>query len=206
MAVWWAAHWVEVLGFVSGAACVLLAWRRSVWNYPVGMVNTLLFLWLFWDTGIYAQVGLQVVFLALAVAGWVEWIRVRKRESEAQLARDEAFVGSVPGYAVPLLAVALLLCAGGIYWLLTGFTESVSPAADAGTAAGSLVAQFMLNRRWWQCWLVWLTVDVAYVGLFATTGLWITAALYLGFCGMCVSALVGWRRVRAASKGAAAVA
>jgi len=203
--VWWAAHWVEVLGFVSGAGCVLLAWRRSVWNYPVGMVNTLLFLWLFWDTGIYAQVGLQVVFLVLAVSGWVEWARARRAEGEARLARDEGFVGSVPRGAIPLLAAAFLLGAGVIYWLLIGVPGSVSPAVDAATAAGSLVAQFMLNRRWWQSWSVWLTVDIAYVGLFATSGLWITAALYLGFCGMCVSALVDWRRVRAAGGGAVVV-
>ena len=63
--------WVEVLGFVSGAACVWLATRQNVWNFPVGIANNLLFLWLFAHTGLYANAGLQVVFAALAVLGWV---------------------------------------------------------------------------------------------------------------------------------------
>ena len=67
--------WVEVLGFVSGAACVWLATRQNVWNFPVGIANNLLFLWLFAHTGLYANAGLQVVFAALAVLGWVWWVR-----------------------------------------------------------------------------------------------------------------------------------
>lgn len=199
---WWVAHWVEVFGFVTGAACVLLAWRRNVWNYPIGIVNTVLFIGLFSSAALYAQVGLQVVFLLLAITGWIGWTRARHRESAANLQRDQAFVASVPPVVVAGLVVTFVLTTFTVRWLLLEFTDSSVALADAATTAASLVAQFMLNRRWWQTWIVWIAVDIVYVWLYATSGLWITALLYAGFCVMCIFALRDWVSVRRVARPA----
>lgn len=190
---WWSQHWVEVLGFVSGAVCVVLAWRRNMWNYPVGLVNNGVFLLLFTGSALYADAGLQLVFFALGVAGWLAWARARRREREGHVARDAAFVRSLPPRAYPWLLLGWVVTTALLAWVLHSWTDSTTELADAGTTAGSLVAQLLLNRRYLQNWLVWLAVDVAYVGLYAHKDLWITAVLYLGFCGLCLLALREWR-------------
>ncbi|MFH5210323.1 nicotinamide riboside transporter PnuC [Antrihabitans sp. NCIMB 15449] len=197
---WWIAQWVEVMGFVTGAACVVLAWRRNIWNYPIGIANTILFMGLFWTAGLYAQVGLQVVFLVLAGHGWIDWMRTRQWEASANLRRDEAFVSSVPRLAVLALVAAFVLVTLTVRWVLLEFTDSTVATSDAATMAASVVAQIMLNRRWWQSWLVWLAVDIAYVWLYLSAGLWITALLYGGFCIMCALALREWLAVRRAAQ------
>ena len=202
MAEWWAAHWVEVLGFVTGAACVVLAWQRSMWTFPVGLVNTALFLWLFADAGLYADAGLQVVFMVLSVTGWVAWFRARRDEHDQHLSRDEAFVVRTPRAAVPVLLLAAVLGTVLLAWLLTQHTDSTAQVPDAATTTLSLVAQYMLNRRWLESWLVWITVDVAYVFLYLSRDLVITAVLYAGFIGVCAAAWLSWRRL----PGAATVA
>ncbi len=196
---WWVTHWVEVFGFVTGAACVFLAWRRNMWNYPVGIVNTTLFVVLFWNAALYAQVGLQVVFLVLAVTGWINWVNARRRETAANLQRDEAFVAAVPPVAIAGLVIAFVATTIAVRWLLVEYTDSTVPLIDAATTAASLVAQFMLNRRWWQSWIVWLTVDIVYVWLYATSGLWLTSVLYAGFAVTCACALREWLTVRRTS-------
>lgn len=195
MADFWSAHWVEVLGFVTGAACVILAGRRSVWNFPVGIANTALFLWLFTDAGLYADAGLQIVFMVLGVTGWIGWLRARGAEQAAHLARDEAFVVHAPRRALPALLVVGVLGTVALAWLLTQHTDSTAQVPDAATTVGSLVAQFMLNRRWIESWLVWIVVDVAYVALYWSRDLHITAVLYTGFVGICVASFVSWRRL-----------
>ena len=77
MTVWLSAHWVEVFGFATGAACVILAARRNLWNFPIGIANNLVFIALFVPAALYADAGLQVVYIALAIAGWVGWTRGR---------------------------------------------------------------------------------------------------------------------------------
>lgn len=193
---WWVAHWVEIAGVVTGAACVILAARRSMWTYPVGIANTALYLVVFAGSALYADAALQIMFMVLSVTGWVDWARARRRESAAQLRRDEAFVGSATAGTLLLMALGFVVALAVIAYVLFAFTDSTTELPDATVTAGSVIAQIMLNRRWWQCWLVWLAVDVVSVGLYAYKGLWPTAVLYLGFCVIVLVALRDWRRVR----------
>ena len=198
MATWWAEHWTEVVGFVTGAACVLLAAQRSIWNFPVGILNTLTFLVLFASSALYADAGLQLVYLALAAHGWVAWAR------GGGDAAAGGFALRTPRAAVLPLVVAAIAGTALLTVVLTAFTDSSTQLADAATTAVSLVAQFILNRRWLENWFVWIAVDVAYVGLYAVKGLWITAALYLVFIGLCVDGLRSWRADRRRSTAPAA--
>lgn len=185
MTAWLAGHWAEILGFGTGAACVVLAARRHLATFPVGIANNLVFVVLFTGSALYADAGLQVVYLVLGVHGWLAWSR---REPRQQFAR------STPASAVVPLAAAGLAGTALLTWVLAAYTDSTTELADAATTAGSLVAQYLLNRRWRETWAVWIAVDIGYVGLYAVKGLWITAALYLLFIGLCVA---GWRAWRA---------
>ena len=100
----------------------------------------------------------------------------------------------MPRRAVPLLALAFLAGTALLVYVLVSFTDSTVPVPDAGTTTASLVAQFMLNRRWIESWFVWIAVDVVYIGLYAYKGLYITAALYLIFIGICVHGYLTWRK------------
>jgi nicotinamide mononucleotide transporter len=184
---WLAANWTELLGFTTGATCVVLAVLRNVWNYPIGLANNLVFLGLFAGAGLYATAGLQVVFAGLAVHGWIRWTRGAERDSD--------YIGRMPGRAFPLLAVAGVMAAATLVWLLSGYTDSAVPVPDAALTAGSLVAQYMLNRKWIQNWFVWLAVDVGYVWLYAVSGLGLTAVLYGGFAALCVTGYLSWRAI-----------
>jgi len=84
-----------------------------------------------------------------------------------------------------------------LVWVLTSFTDSEVAVADALTTSASLVAQYMLNRKWIQNWFVWIGVDVVIIGISIVTGLWVIAALYLLFIGLCVFGFTSWRRVAA---------
>lgn len=178
---------VEVAGFVTGLACVLMAARISVWNFALGIANGLCFLVIFAQAQIYANAGLQVVFIGLGISGWLGWLRGR---------RDD---GSVAVRPTPRLAwvvgvPATVAVAGALYALLTATAASQQPVWDAATTATSLLAQVLLNRRWVGTWVVWIVTDVALVGLYAGVQLWLTAALYAVFTGVAVSGLLTWRR------------
>ncbi len=184
---WLATNWTEVLGFGTGAICVVLAVLRNVWNYPIGLANNLVFVWLFAANGLYATAGLQVVFGVLAVHGWLRWTRGAEQ--------DVHYIGSVPPNRLLHLLLAGLAAAGLLFWVLSTFTDSAVPLPDAAATAGSLVAQYMLNRKWLQTWFVWIGVDLGYVWLYAVSGLVLTAVLYAGFAVLCVTGYLSWRAI-----------
>lgn len=184
---WLLAEWMQVLGFATGAACVILAARRNVWTYPIGIANNIVFLAVFVPAGLYASAALQVVYLGLGIHGWFRWTR--------GVEHDRVYVARTPRRAVPWLIVAGVAGAAVLAWVLVTFTDSQVAFADAGITAASLVAQYMLNRKWIENWFVWIGVDIAFVVLSVATGLWIVAGLYALFIVLCVFGLRGWRRV-----------
>ncbi|GAA4742288.1 nicotinamide riboside transporter PnuC [Amnibacterium soli] len=191
MLTWLADNWTEVLGFGTGALCVLLAARRNIWNFPIGIANNLVFIVLFVGSALYADAGLQVVYLVLGAMGWFAWAR---RRPEAV----EGFASSTPRRAIVPLVLAAVAGTAVLTVVLTAFTDSTTQLADASTTSVSLVAQYMLNRRWIENWFVWIAVDVVYVGLYAVKGLFITGALYLLFIALCIGGYRAWRRHRTA--------
>ena len=103
--------------------------------------------------------------------------------------------GGLNGGVAARWSAGTVYCAAtaGLYWFLL-WARGSSPGLDAVTTALSLVAQWMLNRKYLENWLVWIAADVLYVYLYITRELYLTAGLYALFLVMCVAGYVSWRR------------
>jgi len=180
-------HWIEIFGFVTGGLCVLLAARRNIWTFPLGLASNVVYIVVFFEVALYADMGLQFVYIVLGITGWIGWNRARADDNRAATV-------NLPPRVIPFLVVALVLGTAILTFVLVTFTDSSTAVPDAATTTVSLIAQFMLNRRWIENWFVWIAVDIAYIGLYLSKGLYITAALYLLFIGFCIYGYVTWRR------------
>ena len=132
--------WVEVLGFVSGAACVWLATRQSVWNFPVGIANNLLFLGLFATTGLYANAGLQVVG-ANGRLGYVYYLQGRYEDALREYERGLSFVGSSDHALKDRTAIELNIKMGAAYHRLGRPVEATRHFDRARKLFDSLIAK-----------------------------------------------------------------
>lgn len=185
MAMRGAAGWLEAASFVTGAACVWLTVRENVWNFPIGLVNSAIFAVVFLRARLFADAGLQVVYLILGALGWYLWLHGGRDGGRLRVAR--AGRGELAGVGV---AVAVL--AGLLWW---GLRDVGGPASfwDALTTSISLGSQWLLNRKRLESWLGWIAVDILYVPLYVAKSLYLTAILYAVFLGL---AVIGWRQWR----------
>jgi nicotinamide mononucleotide transporter len=188
-------HWTEVAGFVTGGLCVWLVVRQNIWTFPVGIANNAFFIVLFLQVGLYAEVGLQVVYIGLGFLGWWWWLRGGPD-------RTRLVVRATPAWVWPAAVLAIALGTWLLHWLLTTHTDSNVPGWDALTTTMSLTAQLMLSRKWIGNWLVWIVTDVIYIGLYASKGLWLTSVLYALFLTLCIVGLRQWRAAAATQPGA----
>lgn len=179
----------EVLGLVTGAVSVWLTVEERVWNWPVGIANSVLYLAVFFQARLFADAGLQVVYVVLGFLGWYWWLRGGAGRTELPVSRTG------PLHA-PALGAVLVAGTWGMTLFLAGVHDS-APFLDALTTVLSLIAQYLLTRKLLENWLVWIAADVLYVGLYLSRGLGLTAALYAIFLTMSVVGLVQWRRTLA---------
>lgn len=193
--------WAEVLGFLAGAACVYLVAKQHILNWPLGIANNLLWILLFANAGLFADSGLQVIYIGLAVWGWWQWLHGGAH-------RTQRVVTGTGGREWAALATAGVLGTAALTWFLDTQTSSTVPFWDAVTTVLSLMAVYGQAMKRWESWLLWMAADVVYVPLYHHKGLDLTAILYVGFFLLCVKGLVEWRRdlrTRAGSTPAAAV-
>ncbi len=188
---------MEVFGFITGAACVALLVRQNIWNWPLGIANNLVFIVLFYRTGLYADVGLQGFYIAISVYGWWHWLHGGRDHGVLSVGRVKPAVGA-------LLALAVAVITGALTWLLRRYTNSTVPVLDSLITALSLVAQFMMTRKWIENWPVWIVANCISVGLLIFKGLYVTSALYGVYQVLCTVGLLEWRRaLRNQAKAAA---
>ncbi|WP_239152745.1 nicotinamide riboside transporter PnuC [Virgisporangium aliadipatigenens] len=179
--------WAELLGFATGIVTVWLVVRQHPVNWPVGVANVLLLMAVFWQVGLYADAGLQIVYVALGLYGWWQWLYGGADRGRLDVR------GTRPREWVGLAVAGVLLTAGG-YVFLDRLTDSTVPLADASTTALSLLATYGQSRKLVESWWFWIAADIVYVPLYGYKGLWLTAVLYVVFLGLCVLGLRAWRR------------
>jgi len=190
---WLATHGsscVEAFGFGTGVLNVWLVTRQSLWSWPLGVLNAVFYAVVFARTGLYADTGLQGVYFVLSLYGWWYWWHGAASGSAHAVPRATRPVTKTP----VRLAVMLGAVGAGTWLLLATVTARLPGAAlpwlDAALVATSLVAQWMMTRKLLEHWLLWIAVDVIYVGLFINRRLPLTAVLYALFA---VLSVAGWR-------------
>ncbi|MEO3923263.1 nicotinamide riboside transporter PnuC [Micromonosporaceae bacterium B7E4] len=176
----------ELLGFATGVLNVWLLARQRMWNWPVGIANVLLLMVLFWTAGLYADAGLQIVYVGLGLYGWWAWLFGGAERSRLVVGRTDRREWTVLVGAGAVLTLLLWL-------LLDRATDSTVPLPDALTTALSLMATYGQCRKRVESWWIWITADLVYIPLYAYKGLYLTAGLYVVFLGLCVLGLRNWR-------------
>jgi nicotinamide mononucleotide transporter len=192
-----AANWQELAGFLTGALCVWLLIRQNIWNWPVGIANNIFYIVIFFNSGLYADMGVQFVYIAVAIYGWWNWLHGGVDHAELKVARTSS--AGLLGYtALAAFGTAVL------YWVLHRFTPSTVPFADGLTSSLFLTAQYMMSRKLIENWWLWIVGDVLVIGLYIYKHLYLTSVLYVIFLAMCVAALVEWERTARRSVAAEA--
>ncbi len=177
---------LEIAGVLTGVLAVWLTTREKVWCWPIGIVSVLLFVAVFYRARLYAAMGLQVVYVGLALYGWYAWVKgaqgVPLRVSRTP--RRTLVAAAAVGAAATI----------GLGLWLGQHTDESMPLTDAATTSFSLVAQWMQTRKLLENWWLWLVVDLAYVGMNGSQGLVWTAGLYAVYTGLAIAGLHQWRR------------
>jgi nicotinamide mononucleotide transporter len=175
---------IEALAVAASLLSVWLTIHRRISCWPVGLVGGAAYFARFVRDRLYADAALQVIYFAQGVYGWYSW-----HDDERQAAPP---IRTLSTRWLLTFMVGLAAVAWGTGSLLARYTDAVAPHWDAAASATSLTANQLLTRRCIENWVLWIAVDVVYVGLFLWKGLYLSAALYGLFFIMAAAGLRRW--------------
>jgi nicotinamide mononucleotide transporter len=192
---WLSGNYVELLGAILGILYVFFSIKQSILTWPVGLLTSILYVWVFFVSKLYADMGLQVYYVFISIYGWFEWLR------GSQISDKEPVKVSriTPKLAFVLSAVSVILFFI-IWFILKNYTDSSVPVADSLATSCSIVATWMLARKILEHWLVWIFVDAFSIGLFWYKDLHPTILLFAVYTVMAFVGYLEWRKELLATK------
>lgn len=193
LSIWFRENYIEVFGALTGIIYVLLEIRQNIWLWPLGIITSSVYVWVFFTSKFYADMSLQVYYLFISVLGWYWWVRGRKadgagdKEGELRVTRLKRNTG--------LIITVVFVILYSIMWLvLSRLTDSPVPGWDSFITSLSVVATWMLARKIYEHWYLWVIVNSVSVAIFLIRGLYPTMALYAIYGVMSFVGMMEWRK------------
>jgi len=179
--------WIEAIAVIFGLLCVWLTIRQNILCWPTGLIQVLLYIFIFYKALLYSDMLLHVIYVAMQIYGWYHWLYGGKGKTELKVS------------VLPVTLLIKWICIGvlGTFtwgYLMTNYTNAAAPYADAFTTAMSLIAQWLMARKRLESWFFWIAVDLVAIGVYLYKSLYLTMGLYAVFL---VLATIGYFRWKA---------
>jgi nicotinamide mononucleotide transporter len=181
--------WIEIFGVITGIIYVILEVKQNRLLWPLGIVTSAAYIYIFFTGKFYADMGLQVYYVLISIYGWYYWSRGGAKGAKAELP-----VVRITRQQLLLLFLTFVAAWVGIYFLLDHYTDAAVPLGDSFTTALAIVATWMLTRKIIEQWFLWIIANVVSIALYIYKGLYPTVILYAVYAGMAVYGYLEWKR------------
>ena len=187
---WGCQHWVEIAGALLGVMYVFLSVKQNILTWLLGLLTSFLYIFVFFDSGFYADMTLQFYYVWVSIYGWIIWAKGKPTnygKEELPVSRTNKKM------AIILLGISFLLW-GLIWFILKKFTNSPVPVGDSFITSLSIVATWMLARKKIEHWLVWIIVDSVSLLLYIYKELYPTVVLYAIYTVAAIWGYIVWKK------------
>lgn len=216
---WISGNYIEIFGVIAGILYVFLEIRQNIWLWPVGIITSAVYIYVFFTGKLYAEMSLQGYYLVISVIGWYWWTKGTgqksgrlgaKRRSSATAEGDDLIrndiseavddneiklkVTRVKPVTAIILGIVFFTLYVAIWMVLDKFTDSPVPAFDSFITSLSIVATWMLARKIYEHWFLWIVANFSASLLFFTRELYPTVILYIVYCVMSFAGLKEWKK------------
>jgi len=187
---WLSANYIEALGTIASIIYLYFSIKQKIWLWPLGLISSAFYVYIFFNAKIYADMGLQVYYVLISIYGWYAWAKANEKSGNKSKIKTIKGKKQLTLY-LSMSALLLFLCLSQI---LIYFTDSSIPYIDAFTTALSIVATWMLAKRYIEHWQVWIVVDAISSVVYLYKGLYFTVFLYAIYTVMAVVGFNEWMK------------
>ena len=179
---------LDIIGTILGFLYLWLEFRTSAWMWVVGCIMPAIYIVVLYQAGIYADCGMEVYYFLAGIYGLIIWLR-GKTESGTKVE-----ISRTPRKMYTWLALVFVILFVAIAIFLRECTDSRVPYIDSFTTSLSIIAMWMLSRKYLEQWWVWFVVDAASSGLYIYKGVYGRSLLYAVYTLMAIYGYYVWRK------------
>lgn len=180
---------IEIFGAITGLIYLYFEVKQKIWLWPLGIITSSFYIYIFFTSKFYADMGLQVYYLIISIYGWYHWLHGNNKTQKEELSITRIKPKTI--FATSCITVLLFVA---LYQILSKLTDSPIPIGDAFTTALSITATWMLAQKIIEHWYLWVVINAVSLALYIYKGLYPTSVLFLFYTVMSVVGYFQWKK------------
>lgn len=183
---------LEYIAVVSGIVSVWFSRRTSVWVYPTGLLNTMIYIWLSYRASLYGEASVNVYYTIMSIYGWWIWTQRNTQYQpivEVQYSSKNYWLAQV-GFFVAAYVVLFFI----LDHVQQAFSAETIPWADALASASAYTGMWLMTRKKVESWYWWIITNITSIPLYFVKGYMVTSVYYVILLIMAFAGLVSWMR------------
>ena len=182
--------WYEFIAVVFGIASVWFNKKENILVYPVGLVNTILYIFISLQQHLIGEASVNLYYPLVSIYGWVLWAKKdanKKTVLHITYSTGREWIRNLAFFAS--FYIIIFLC---LSYLKKEFYPGALPAADAFASATAFTGMWLMAKKKIESWYWWIATNIASIPLYFVKGLVFTSFYYLVLLILAVSGLIEW--------------
>lgn len=180
--------YLEIIGVSTALVYVALAAKGNRWCFLFGLISSLIYVYLSYILKFYFDFGINLYYVAMSFYGWIAW-------SENQNNNSEIVVRTYPSKKLLLIMAIGVLITAGLATLANRFSDAALPHLDAFTTVFSILATYLVVKKYIQNWLIWIVVDAVACYMYFYKELYLTAVLFFIYTIIAIVGYFKWEKL-----------
>ena len=173
---------VESTAVILSIIYVVLATKQNIYCWTFAFISTTLYVYICYNAQLFAETGLQVFYLIMAVYGYLNWNNSNKKLGINQFSTSKHLIIILIG----------TICSFLVGYFFSTYTTSKMPIVDSFTTVFSIIATFMLTKKILGNWLYWIIIDFVSIYLYYSRELHLTSLLFFAYGIIAIFGYFAW--------------
>jgi nicotinamide mononucleotide transporter len=184
--------WLEYIAVFAGIASVWFSRMENILVYPVGLINTVIYIWLSFKYHLLGEAAVNFYYTVMSIYGWILWAKRNQQHQHAVVITSS----SAKDWRDQLLFFAFFYVSIfiALSYLKKGFAPGAIPWADALASATAFTGMWLMARKKVESWYWWIATNTASIPLYFVKGLVFTSVFYLILLVFAFWGLAEWKR------------
>ena len=184
--------WLEYIAVFTGIASVWFSRIENILVYPVGIINTIIYIYLSIKGDLYGEASVNFYYTVMSIIGWYMWLRKdEKKQVVLHVAGSDRKMWANQVLFFLFFYTALY---AALTFLKQIFAKETIPWADAFASATAFTGMWLMTKKKVESWYWWIATNIASMPLYFVKGYVFTSFYYFVLLIMAVFGLIEWRK------------
>ncbi len=184
---------IEFVAVLAGIASVWFSRKENILVYPVGLVNTIFYIYLSVKGNLLGEASVNFYYSVMSIYGWILWSK-KDKSNTAPVLHISFSDRKEWMQQVLFFASFYVLIFAALSWLKQSFAPEAVPWADAFASATAYTGMWLMARKKVESWIWWIATNIASIPLYFIKGYVFTSVQFLVLLILAIAGLISWQQ------------